>query len=116
MKFTKEFNEYVVGFVLKFDDGRVINVQYELNRASNHPQPDIIPVIGATGDETIFNFTDDEQEEIRANILNDDDINALAASMTKIFYSHHDVDFYEMSLDDILSYETWSDDELRELK
>lgn len=103
MKFTKEFNEYVVGFVLKFDDGRVINVQYELNRASNHPHPDIIPVIGATGDETIFNFTDDEQEEIRKIILSSDDINALAASMTKIFYSHHDVDFYEMSLDDILS-------------
>lgn len=103
MKFTKEFNEYVIGFVLTFDDGRAINVQYELNRTSNHPQPDMIAVIGAEGDETIFSFTEEEQEKISKAMSFDDDINALAAAMTKIVYSHLDVNFYEMSLSDIFS-------------
>lgn len=86
MKFSKEWNEYVIGFVLSTDDGRSINVQYEVNRTSNHPQPDMIAVIGAEGDETIDLFTDEEQEEIRAFIIDDYEINEIADAMTVIIY------------------------------
>lgn len=103
MKFTKEWNEYVIGYVLAFDDSRFINVQFEKNRASNHPQPDMIAVIGAEGDETIFSFTDAEIEFIENIIKTDADIIAVAVAITKIVYEFKDVNFYEMSLSDIFS-------------
>ena len=103
MNFKKEWNEYVIGFILTFDDGRSINVQFEKNRASNHPQPDMIAVIGAEGDETIDKFNEKEQEEIRQIISADDDIIAVEKAITKIFYNFENVNLYEMSLNDIFS-------------
>ena len=108
MKFIKEWNEYVIGYVLASDDGRSLNVQYEVNRNSNHPEPNIIAAIGVEGDETICAYTDEEQEEIRAYIANDIEINAIAKAMTTIIYSDNydkDIwtDFYGvMSESDIL--------------
>lgn len=86
MKFIKEWNEYVTGYVLTSDDCRSLNVQFEINRNSNHPEPDVIAVIGAEGDETINVYTDEEQEEIRNYIKNDADISAIALAMTTKFY------------------------------
>ena len=108
MKFIKEWNEYVIGYVLTSNDGRSLNVQYEVNRNSNHPEPSIIAVIGAEGDETVDAYTDEEQEEIRAYIVNDDDISIIAKAMTTIIYSNNYdkniwTDFYGvMSENDIL--------------
>jgi hypothetical protein len=108
MNFIKEWNEYVIGYVLTSDDARSLNVQYEVNRNSNHPEPNVVAVIGAEGDETIYAYTDEEQEEIRAYIANNDDISAIAKAMTTIIYSdnyNNDiwVEFYGvMSESDIL--------------
>jgi len=108
MKFKKEWNEHVIGYVLASDDGRSLNVQYEVNRNSNHPEPNIVAAIGCEGDETIYAYTDDEQDEIRDYIANDDDIIAIAKAMTTIIYAdNYDndiwVEFYGvMSESDIL--------------
>ena len=108
MKFTKEWNEYVIGYILTSDDGRSLNVQFEINRNSNHSEPSVIAVIGAEGDETVDVYTDEEQEEIRAYIVNDDDISSIAKAMTTIIYSNNYdkniwTDFYGvMSENDIL--------------
>jgi hypothetical protein len=108
MKFTKEWNEYVVGYILTSDDGRSLNVQFEINRNSNHPEPSIIAVIGAEGDETINVYTDEEQEKIRNYITNDVDISVIALAMTTIIYSdNYDKDIWTkfygvMSENDIL--------------
>jgi len=108
MKFKKEWNEYVIGYVLASDDGRSLNVQYEVNRNSNHLEPNIVAAIGCEGDETIHAYTDEEQDEIRAYIANDDDIIAIAKAMTTIIYAdNYDndiwVEFYGvMSESDIL--------------
>jgi hypothetical protein len=87
MNFKKEWNEYVIGYVLTSDDNRNINVQYEVNRNSNHPEPNVVAVIGAEGDETINAYTYEEQEEIKQYILADEKIQAVAKAMTKIIYS-----------------------------
>ena len=90
------------------DDGRSLNVHFEINRNSNHSDPRVIAVIGAEGDETVDVYTDEEQEEIRAYIVNDDDISIIAKAMTTIIYSNNYdkniwTDFYGvMSENDIL--------------
>ena len=89
MKFIKYWNEYVVGYVLTSDDGRSLNVQYEVNRNGSHPEPSIIAAIGVEGDETVDAYTDEEQEEIRNYIMGDDDISAIASAMTTIIYSNN---------------------------
>ena len=108
MKFIKDWNAYVIGYVLTSDDGRSLNVQYEVNRNRNSSHPSIIAAIGVEGDETIDAYTDEEQEEIRNYITNDVDISAIASAMTTIIYSNNYdkdmwADFYGvMSENDIL--------------
>lgn len=103
MKIQKEWNEYVVGYVMSLNN-KDINVQFEKNKNSNHPQPDFIAVIGANGDETIFNFNDAEIEFIKSIIKNDAEIIAVSEAITKIFYNFEEnINLYEMSLNDIFS-------------
>jgi hypothetical protein len=102
MNFKKEWNEYVIGYVLTSDDNRNINVQYEVNRNSNHPEPNVVAVIGAEGDETINAYTYEEQEEIKQYILADEKIQAVAKAMTTIIYTLKNINFYEMSNCEIL--------------
>ena len=85
-----EYNEYVVGYVVTFTDDRTINVQYEPNRNTNHPEPDYIAVIGAQGDETIDAFTIDEQEFIKRCVLNIEEIDNFGRMLTEIMYSDNE--------------------------
>lgn len=82
-----EYNEYVVGFVATFDDGRSINIQYEPYRNTNHPEPAVIAGIGLEGDETASNFTENERDWIVDNILNTTEIVQVGELLTKIEYS-----------------------------
>ena len=82
-----EYNEYVVGYVITFEDGRSINVQYE-PCFSNHPQPDIQAQIGCAGDETIDAFNQDEIDYIRNVILkNNDEIIGFGKMLDVVTYS-----------------------------
>lgn len=64
---SMEWNDDVIGFVIRFKDGRSINVQFE-PMMSNHPEPKLIAVIGAQGDETCEAFSERERERINTYI------------------------------------------------
>jgi cytidine deaminase len=85
-----EYNDYVVGFVVEFNDGRSINVQFEKYRNTNHPEPNYVAVIGAEGDETIDAFDGDERDWISQCVLNIDQIKQFGRDLTEIMYSENE--------------------------
>jgi hypothetical protein len=85
-----DYNEYVIGFVIEFNDGRTINVQFEINRNTNHPEPSIVAAIGIEGDETIDAFNADERDWISRCVLNIDEIKQFGRDLTEITYSGND--------------------------
>jgi len=85
-----DYNEYVIGFVGEFNDGRSINVQFEINRNTNHPEPSYVAVIGAQGDETIDAFNENERDWISQCVLNIERIKEFAHELTEITYSGND--------------------------
>jgi len=85
-----EYNEYVIGFIVEFVDGRSINVQFEKYRNTNHPEPSYVAVIGAEGDETIKAFNDDERDWISQCVLNIEKIKEFGRDLTEIMYSDNE--------------------------
>lgn len=84
-----EYNEYVVGYVIKTDKGDV-NAQFE-KAFSNHPEPAFKLRIGCEGDNTSDHLSDDEREQIRGYISENEEMSDLAKEFTEGFYNGSDL-------------------------
>lgn len=81
-----EYNEYVIGFIINFEDGRFINVQYE-KCTSNHPEPAFTASIRCEGDETWRAFDDEELEEINKIVDENKEMAEFGRLYTEVYYS-----------------------------
>jgi hypothetical protein len=107
-----EWNEDMIGFVLTFNYGRELNIQFEFNRNSNHPEPDVVPTFDAgcssylRQDESLFSSY--EYEEIEGWIKSNAVINDVAKAMTVLCYRENDpykiLDFLNLSYKQIIEF------------
>jgi len=82
---TYEYNEYVIGYVVKYHDGRECNFQFD-KIFSNHPEPNFILKYGCEGDDTHRIFTEEELKEMSDFLNQQTDVKELSVAFTDAKY------------------------------
>ena len=83
--FGHEYNEYVIGYVIKTDKGDV-NAQF--NKVySNHPEPAYSLQLGCEGDNTADHLTDDDCDYISDYIRKNSEMDELENAFTKAMHN-----------------------------
>lgn len=86
-KMTYEYNEYVVGYVVNYGDGRSCNFQFD-KIFSNHPQPKYSLFFDCEGDDTHRQFSEDELEEMRDYLLSKEDVKETLEAFNVAIYEN----------------------------
>lgn len=80
---THEYNEYVLGYIVKMADCRSCNFQFE-KIFSNHPQPNYTLKFGCEGDDTWLQFTEDELQQMTDYLLAQADVKATLEKLNNL--------------------------------
>ena len=86
-KFNYEYNEYVIGYVVNYGDGRSCNFQFD-KVFSNHPQPKYELKTGCEGDDTHRQFSDDEIVEMGEFLDSQEDVKETLEAFNTAIYEN----------------------------
>lgn len=82
-----EYNEYVIGYVVNYGDGRSCNFQFD-KVLSNHPQPAYQLLSGCEGDDTHRQFTESELKEMDDYLSEQDDVKETLEAFNAAIYEN----------------------------
>lgn len=86
-KLSYEYNEYVIGYVVSYGDGRSCNFQFD-KVFSNHPQPKYELKTGCEGDDTHRQFSDDEIVEMSEFLNSQEDVKETIEAFNTAIYEN----------------------------
>lgn len=86
-KLKHSYNEYVIGYVVDYGDGRSCNFQFD-KIFSNHPQPKYELCAGCEGDETRQQFSDEEIVEMSEYLNEQEDVQETLEAFNVAIYEN----------------------------